>query len=92
MTLKTIVAGLTAAKHSQIDPTERARAGFLQWCLSLEYTTDMRAEARAAIAKLHYFDSDSAALAAFETMLVEATRPMPAPRRRGARRGQMRLQ
>lgn len=92
MTLNTIVVGLSAAPYSQIDPAERARAGFFQWCLSLEDPSDVRKEARAAIAKLHYFVSDSLALSEFQDLLVQATRPMPSPKRRRGRGVPTRLQ
>ena len=92
MTLNTIVVGLSAAPYSQIDPAERARAGFFQWCLSLEDSSDVRQEARDAIAKLHFFVSDSVALSAFQDLLVQAAKPVPSPKRRRARRGLATLQ
>ncbi|NVO28522.1 hypothetical protein HJ526_13915 [Donghicola sp. C2-DW-16] len=92
MNLNQIVVGLSAAPVSHSDPARLARAGFLQWCLTLEDRSDMRHAARAAIARLHCFVNDSEALAQFHGLLIQAAEPPSLPRRTGARRRLTRLQ
>ncbi len=83
MIVAKIMAGLADLDAAGTEGTQAARAGFLEWVMTLEAGAVPRQAAQDALRGMGDAAGHGPAVAAFRAHIEAATRPCPAPHRRG---------